>query len=430
MGLPAVIDNHGRAGDNGDLRRILLARGARGLASGYFAVVLGVELHHQGLPGIEVGLVLGTVLGGAAFALLAVRRFADSAGRRRCYFAGYLAQSAAGLVLVLSPWWWLLIPVGLTGALSGEIIDSGPFGALEQVMLATAVTEERRLRTFSRYGAVGTAAGALGALGAGLLQLVGPGALGRSSFLPIIPLALVGAACAWRLSARVEHVAIDVTSGSPPPAAASQPAGGATHRIVRRLSVLFALDSFGAGFAVQAFVAYWLAARFDASTLSIGMIFLGIGVLQTLSMMVAGRLGERFGLLSTMVFTHLPSNGFLAAIAFAPNLPVAAVLLCLRASLSEMDVPTRNAYVMALVPAQDRTQAASTTGLARLLARPLGPLLAGAAQSLTLGAPFFISGALKGTYDVSLWLWFRRVPLPERDGRPATPATRAKQAPA
>lgn len=423
-----MIGGHGRAGDNGDLRRILFARGARGLASGYFAVVLGVELHHQGLSGIEVGLVLGAVLGGAAFALLGVRRFADGAGRRRCYLAGYLAQSAAGLVLVLSPWWWLLVLVGLTGALSGEIIDSGPFGALEQVMLTTAVTEERRLRTFSRYGAVGTATGALGALGAGLLQLVGPGAIGRSSFLPIVPLALLGAACAWGLSARVEHVAIDVTSGEGAPASAGRPGGDETRRIVHRLSALFALDSFGAGFTVQAFVAYWLAARFDASTLSIGTIFLGLGVLQTLSMMVAGRLGERFGLLATMVFTHLPSNGFLAAIAFAPSLPIAAVLLCLRASLSQMDVPTRNAYVMALVPARDRTEAASTTGLARLLARPLGPLLAGAAQSLAPGAPFLISGALKGIYDVSLWLWFRRVPLPEDDGRPAVPAIRANQA--
>ncbi len=428
-----MIDGRGRAGDDGDLRRILLARGARGLASGYFAVVLGVELHHQGLPGIEVGLVLGTVLGGAAFALVGVRHFADTVGRRRCYLAGYLIQSAAGLVLVLSPWWWLLIPVGLTGALPGEIIDSGPFGSLEQVMLATAVANERRLRTFSRYGAVGAEAGALGALGAGLLQFIGPGALGRASFLPIIPLGLVGAACAWGLSARVEHVAIDAASGSSTPVAGGQPvaapsARGATRRIVRRLSVLFALDSFGAGFTVQAFVAYWLAVRFDASTLAIGTIFLGLGVLQTLSMMVAGRLGERFGLLSTMVFTHLPSNAFLAAIAFAPNLPIAALLLCLRASLSEMDVPTRNAYVMALVPPQGRTEAASTTGLARILARPLGPLLAGAAQSLTLGAPFLISGTLKGIYDVSLWLWFRHVPLPERDDPPAIAATHANEA--
>ncbi|MDA8117967.1 MAG: MFS transporter, partial [Actinomycetota bacterium] len=131
-------------------------------------------------------------------------------------------------------------------------------------------------------------------------------------------------------------------------------------------------------------------------------------------------LGERFGLLETMVFTHLPSNVFLAAIAFAPSLPVAALLLCLRASLSEMDVPTRNAYLMALVPARDRTEAASTTGLARLLARPLGPPLAGLVQGVAIGAPFLFSGVLKGVYDLSLWLWFRRVPLGDEFGSNAT----------
>ena len=433
MGLRPVIATTGRAGHDGDLRRILLARGARGLTSGYVAVVLGVELHHQGLSGIAVGLVLGAVLGGAAFALLGVRRFADGAGRRRLYRAGYLAQSAAGLVLVLSPWWWLLILVGLTGVLSGEISDTGPFGALEQVMLTTAVTEERRVRSFSRYGTVGTAAGALGALGAGLLQLVVTGPISRSSFLPIIPLALFGAMCAWGLSARVEHGVVNDAAAEPAgermlPTSADRVPGGGTRRIVHRLSALFALDSFGAGFTVQAFVAYWLTTRFDASTLSIGLIFLGLGALQSLSMVVAGRLGERFGLLATMVFTHLPSNGFLAGIAFAPSLPVAAALLCLRASLSQMDVPTRNAYVMTLVPAHDRTQAASTTGLARLLARPIGPLLSGAAQSLALGAPFLISGVLKGIYDISLWRWFRRVPLPEGEEHPVVPATRAEGA--
>ncbi len=394
-------------------------------------MILGVQLHRQGLSGIEVGLVLGAILCGAASALLGVRRFADRAGRRRCYLAGYIGQAVAGLVLVLSPWWWLLILVGLTGTLSSELNDSGPFGAMEQIMITAAVSGERRLRTFSRYGAAGTATSALGALGAGLFQVVVPGVIGRSNFLPIIPLALLGAVCAWGLSTRIESTVANTTSTSLPPAApaaAGPPAGGESRRTVRRLSALFALDSFGAGFAVQAFVAYWLAARFGASPLSIGMIFLGVGLLQALSMLVAGRLGERFGLLETMVFTHLPSNAFLAAIAFAPSLPVAAALLCLRASLAEMDVPTRNAYVMALVPAQDRTDAASTTSLARLLARPLGPLLAGVAQSLAFGAPFLISGVLKGVYDINLWAWFRRVPLPERAGDLAPTTTRAGEA--
>ena len=396
-----------------DLRRIMVARGVRGLASGYLSVVIGVELHRQGLSGLQIGFVLGAILGGAAIALLTVRHFADKAGRRRMYVGGYLAQAAAGLVLVLSPVWWLVALIGLTGAMSGEIVDSGALGSLEQVMLATAMRAEHRLRAFSRYGAVGAATGALGALGAGLLEFAYPGAVGPSSYIPIIPLAAIGAMAAWGLSPHVEHGGAATASEAGTPVSSAGRADPATRRVVRRLSGLFALDSFGAGFAVQAYVAYWLAARFNANTLAIGVIFLGLGVLQTLSMQVAGRLGEKFGLLETMVFTHLPSNVFLAAIAFAPNLPVATALLSLRAFLSEMDVPTRNAYVMALVPAEDRTHAAATTSLARLLARPFGPVVGGVVQGIAPGAPFLVSGVLKGVYDVALWLWFRAVPLGE-----------------
>ena len=289
-----------------DLRRTMVARGVRGLASGYLSVVIGVELHRQGLSGLQIGFVLGAILGGAAIALLTVRHFADKAGRRRMYVGGYLAQAAAGLVLVLSPVWWLVALIGLTGAMSGEIVDSGALGSLEQVMLATAMRAEHRLRAFSRYGAVGAATGALGALGAGLLEFAYPGAVGPSSYIPIIPLAAIGAMAAWGLSPHVEHGGAATASEAGTPVSSAGRADPATRRVVRRLSGLFALDSFGAGFAVQAYVAYWLAARFNANTLAIGVIFLGLGVLQTLSMQVAGRLGEKFGLLETMVFTHLP----------------------------------------------------------------------------------------------------------------------------
>lgn len=371
--------------------------------------------------------MLGGILCGAAAAVLGVRSVADRAGRRRCYRGGYIGQLVACLLLVLSPWWWLLILAGLTGTLSSEINDSGPFGALEQVMLTTSVSAEQRLRTFSRYGAIGTASSALGALGAGAFQLVLPGVIGGTSFVPMVPLSLLGVVCAWGLSSRVEDLVPGTTATSTAPAAAPGSVSDGTRRTVRRLSAVFALDSFGAGFAVQAFVAYWLATRFGASMFAVAAIFLGTGLLQAGSMVVAGRLGERFGLLDTMVFTHLPSNVFLAAIPLAPSLPFAALLLCLRASLCEMDVPTRNAYVMALVPTQARTDAASTTSFARLLARPLGPLLAGLSQSLALGAPFVISGALKGIYDITLWVWFRRVPLSGQAGDAEAAPVRAER---
>ncbi len=397
-----------------DTSMVLLARAARGLGSGYLAVVLGVDLHARGVAGLRLGLVLGAIVGGAALALLAVRRFADRAGRRRLYVAGHLAQAAAGVVLSLEPAWWVLVVAGLLGTLASEANDAGPLGALEQVMLASALSEPARLRAFGRYGAIGAAAGSLGSLAAGAIGLVGSGAGAGVAFLPLIPLGVLGAGAAVRLSASVEHVGAGATGSR------ADVLDATTRTTVRRLSGLFAVDAFGSGFTVQAFVAYWLARAFDASPLQIGVIFLVVGLVQTGSMLLASRLGERFGLLRTMVFTHLPSNALLAAVGFAPNLAVAATALCLRSSLSQMDVPTRTAYVMALVPPSGRTRAASTTGLARLVGRPVGALLTGSVATLAAGGPFVVAGALKAAYDLSLWAWFRRVRLPDAAAPSAT----------
>ena len=406
---------------------VLAVRGTRGLASGYFAVVLGIELHRRGLSGLDVSGVLGAVVGGAAWTLLAVRRYADRVGRRRLYVAGHLAQAAAGLALTLEPAWWLIVVAGLLGTLSSESNDSGPLGALEQVMLASTLEHSARLRAFGRYGAVGAAAGALGALGAGWLGLLGSGGNQGVGYLPLVPLGLIGALVAMRLGREVEHETLSAPASH---AVAPRAPDARTRSVIERLSVLFAVDAFGSGFTVQAFVAYWIARRFDATALQIGVIFLVVGLLQTWSMVMASRLGARFGLLKTMVFTHLPSNALLASLAFAPNLAVAAGILWARSTLSQMDVPTRNAYVMALVPPSERTRAAATTGLARLLGRPLGALLTGVSQLVSFGAPFVIAGTLKAGYDLGLWAWFRHVPLPhardaDREPAPIKEATDA-----
>ena len=186
-----------------------------------------------------------------------------------------------------------------------------------------------------------------------------------------------------------------------------------------RLSGLFALDSFGGGFVVQTFLVFWFQRKFGASVGLMGVVFFGAGLLQSASSIAAGRLANRIGLLNTMVFTHLPSNLVLIAVAFAPTLPTAIALLLLRTLLSQMDVSPRQAYVMALVPPSERTAAASVTNTARYLTRPAGPVLAGAAQSVALGFPFVIAGSLKSVYDLTLWRWFRRVPLPDQQEVPA-----------
>jgi predicted MFS family arabinose efflux permease len=191
--------------------------------------------------------------------------------------------------------------------------------------------------------------------------------------------------------------------------------------IVLRLSALFALDSFGGGFVPQTFIAYLFVRKYDASPHTLAILFFAIGILQAISFQAAVRLAGRIGLLRTMVFTHLPSNLLLVAVAFAPNLPTAIALLLARFLLSQADVPTRQAYVVAVVDPSERTAAAGYTNTARYLTRPVAPLLAGATLQGALGAPFVIAGALKSLYDVGLYIVFRNVEVGGES--PAEPAT-------
>jgi MFS family permease len=353
-------------------------------------------------------------------ASLAVGRYADRFGRRRCYAILYVLLACVGVAFAASHTVWLLVAFALTGALSTEVVESGPFTSLEQSMLATELSGDARVRGYGAYNAVASAAGSLGALAVGGLSLLHDAWSGAPAngwfFLVFVPAALAGAAVGRSLTDHVE-AAPEVRS-SREPAQRLGPSRG----VVVRLSGLFALDSFGGGFVVQAFIAYWLAHKFGASLGTIGVVFFAVGVLQTASFLVAPRLAERFGLLPTMVFTHLPSNLLLAAIAFAPNLATAVALLLARTVLSQMDVPTRQAYVMALVTPEERTPAAAYTNTARYVVRPIGPVLAGAAQSVALGLPFLIAGSIKSVYDVILWRWFSRVEIPPEETTPLTTA--------
>jgi predicted MFS family arabinose efflux permease len=183
--------------------------------------------------------------------------------------------------------------------------------------------------------------------------------------------------------------------------------------VLWRLAGLFAVDSFAGGFVVQAFLVYWLQHRYGASIIVTGTVMFGVGLLQTASFLAAPAIAHRAGLLRTMVFTHLPSNLLLVALAFAPNLTAAIGLLLARTILSQMDVPTRQAYVMTLAPPEQRTRAAAVTNTARYLTRPIGTALLGPAQLVAAGLPFLLAGTIKTGYDLALWLWFRRVRLPE-----------------
>jgi len=389
---------------------VLWAQALRAFVYGFGAVLLGPTLERRGFSSTAVGGVLTAVVAGTVLSSLAVGRWGDRVGRRRAYVWLYLALAAAGAAFAWSNRLWVLVAVALTGTLSTDAIESGPFTSLEQAMLAGELEGRQLVRGFGVYNAVAAAAGSLGALAAGgpslLRHLWSGGPSDQRFFLLFVPAALAGGAVAWRLTDRVEAPAS--LSGAP-----RRRVLPSSRPVVLRLSTLFAVDSFGGGFVVQSFIAYWLTARFGASSGTLGVVFFIVGILQTLSFPVAARLGERFGLLRTMVFTHLPSNALLIGIALSPRLSIAVSLLFARAALSAMDVPTRQAYVMVLVGPEERTAAAAATNTARYLVRPAGPVLAGAAQSVAVGLPFAIAGAIKGTYDIVLWRWFRGIRLPD-----------------
>jgi predicted MFS family arabinose efflux permease len=395
---------------SGDARRLLTAQALRAFAYGLGALLLGTTLKRRGFSSAQVGVLLAAVVAGTVGATMAVARWSDRLGRRRCYAALYVALAGAGAVFALSGNLVVLAAVGMTGTLSTDIIDNGPFTSLEQAMLATDLAGGERIRGFGLYNAVATAAGSLGALAAGapaLLRRHIPSLpADQRFFLLFVPVALAGAVVAGTLSPRVDAASAATPFGRSAGLGRSRPT-------VVRLSALFATDAFGGGFVVQSFIAYWFAARFHTSVGTLGIVFFAIGIIQTASFLVATALAERFGLLSTMVFTHLPSNLLLAAIGFAPNLAVGLGLLVARFALSNMDVPTRQAYVMGLVAPEERTAAAGYTNTARYLARPLGPVLAGAGQGLFVGLPFVLAGSIKAGYDIILWRWFRGVDLPD-----------------
>jgi MFS family permease len=393
-----------------DIRWILAAQALRAFGYGLAAVLLGATLAGTGLSPTLVGLVLTAVVAGTVVASLFVGAFADRVGRRRTYVALYLALAATGAVYAVSSRWLVLVLVALLGVLSTEVVESGPFTTLEQAMLATVAPEQKPLVSgLGRYNAIAAATGSLGALAAtipGLLRRAWPAApADQRYFLTLTVVALLGGYAATRLGRGVEA---PLPSGRPDPRPPAR-----TAPVLWRLAGLFAVDSFAGGFVVQAFLVYWLQHRYGASLTVTGTVMFAVGLLQTASFLVAPAIAHRAGLLPTMVFTHLPSNLLLAALAFAPNLSAAVGLLLARTVLSQMDVPTRQAYVMTLAPPEQRTRAAAVTNTARYLTRPVGTALLGPAQLVAAGLPFLLAGIIKTGYDLALWAWFRRVRLPQ-----------------
>jgi MFS family permease len=387
-----------------DLRKILWIQGLRAFAYGLGVVVLGTTLAKSGLSRFQVGLVFTSMLAGMALASVAVGLLGDRLGRRKLY-AGLLAlMGVVGVVFAFSASVWVLVLVALTGTMSTDANESGPITSLEQAMIGGAPAASR-VHVFGRYNAVAFLAGALGSLAAGgqaFFHLHG-GTADRHWLVVFALVALPCAVLALRLSQGMETAAAGRTAR---PLERSR-------GTVKKLSALFATDAFAGGFVVSSFVAYWFTLHFNASVSFMATVFFVGGLLQAGSSIAAARVGTRFGLLNTMVFSHLPSNLLLIAVPFMPTLGTAAALLLIRFALSQMDVPTRQAYIAAMVDPGERTAAAAFTNTARYAARPFGPLLATVLMTnVAVGAPFVVAGTIKCGYDLVLWRMFKKVPLP------------------
>lgn len=383
-----------------DSRRILLAQALRGFVYGFGAVLLGASLQARGWSSVRVGLLLTIIIAGIAVMSLVVGATGDRLGRRRLYAALFLLLAASGTVFALTSMFWLLALAALTGTMSTDVVEAGPLSSLEIVMLPTGLTGQARTRIFGTYNTVAVLAGSTGALLAGgpaLLRHIWPGLPADQRFFLLF--LVVGLAGSWLATSLSDEVELKVVPTGRP-LARSRPA-------VLRLAALFSVDAFAGGFIVQSFIAYWFRLRFGIPLETLGLVFFVVGLLQAASFAVATRLAGRIGLLNTMVFTHLPSNLLLAAIPLAPTLPLALALLFARFALSQMDVPTRQAYVIALVDPEERTAATAFTSTARYVVRPLAPVLAGLTQQLALGLPFVLAGGIKAGYDLVLWASFR-----------------------
>jgi MFS family permease len=395
---------------------LFATRGIRMFAYGFLSVVLMIYLAEAGLSTTQIGLLFTLTLIGDAAISLWISTAADRFGRRRMLVFGSVLMVLAGILFSATHNFTLLLIAGTIGVISPSGYEVGPFLAIEQAAISHVVQDERRTQVFSWYNLLGSFATALGALFGGaltqLLHSLGMIPLGSYRVI-VIAYALAGLILCFlfnRLSGTVEV--------SQPPSTGEVKRLLGLHRsreVVFKLSALFSLDAFAGGFVLQSIVAYWFHVRFNVQPASLGTIFFGANVLAGVSALTAARIASRIGLVRTMVFTHIPSNILLILVPLMPNLSLAIVALLLRFSISQMDVPTRQSYTMAVVNPDERTAAAGVTGIARTTGASLSPIATGPllAQASLLSVPFFLAGSLKIMYDIMLYRSFRALRPPE-----------------
>src|SRR6516165_8247036 len=402
----ALLERLGVAGQ-ADVVNLYAARAARGFGDGFAAIILPAYLLEIGFDPFQIGLVATAALLGSAATTLAIGLLAPRYHLRTLLLLCAALMVVTGIAIPSVQHLAFIAVVAFIGTINPDV-SSGLHVPLEQAALAHRASDKERTHVFARYSLIGALSIAAGALAAGapdLLVSVGMGRIGalQAMFYVYAALGLVGALFYSRLPrAEVKETAPRATALGP------------SRRTVYKLAALFSLDAFAGGFTVQSLMALWLFERFNLSLAAASAFFFWSNVLAAFSYPVAARLGARFGLVNTMVFTHIPSSVCLILAAFSPNLTVVLALLLVRSALSQMDVPTRTSYVMAVVTPAERTAAASFTAVPRSLAAAASPAMAGGLFAAGLEAwPFIICGVLKIVYDLALLWTFRHVKPPE-----------------
>jgi MFS family permease len=396
---------------------LFAARTVRMFGYGLLSVVLVLYLAERGLRTQRIGLLLTLTLVGDTAISLWLTTMADRIGRRVTLVIGAGLVLFAGIVFATTGNFALLLVAATIGVISPSGYEVGPFLAVEQAALSQTASGNDRTRLFAWYNLAGSLATAVGALCGGYLaQLVrSTGATQLQSYQVAVVAYAAGGVLLVLLFSQVTPEVEARDSASSSSTVATRFGLGRSRSMVLKLSGLFAMDAFAGGFVMQSLVAYWFHVRFGVQPGVLGSILFGANVLAAVSALSAARLARRFGLLNTMVFTHLPSNVLLILVPLMPSLPLAIAVLLLRFSISQMDVPTRQSYTMAAVSPEERSAAGGVTGVARTVGASLSPVIAGWMLGVValLSAPFFVAGSVKIAYDLLLYATFRKIKLPE-----------------